>query len=180
MADFTYLLPYTPNSIVPIATTVDTAKYYLLGPVLSKAPITAGSFKIGATYKINVVGVTDFTLLGAANNNVGTMFVTSGRGTKIAGCGNAFELSAFLLPKISTKVRDSTLYKNSHVGFLIYNTGSEYTSPTKAIQQFIGSGIWISPIKTPEVSGSRGGNAALASLLIALSDADIIIDSSTA
>jgi hypothetical protein len=45
--------------------------------------ITAGSFVVGDTYEIVTVGTTDFTLIGAANNNVGTTFVATdvGEGT---------------------------------------------------------------------------------------------------
>ena len=42
---------------------------------------TAGSFVIGARYKILTAGNTDFTLIGAANNNVGTIFTATGAGT---------------------------------------------------------------------------------------------------
>jgi hypothetical protein len=43
-------------------------------------------FVTGATYFITSVGTTDFTLIGAANNNVGTGFVATGPGT---GTGTA-------------------------------------------------------------------------------------------
>ena len=46
----------------------------------------AGTFVIGTTYTILTVGTTDFTLIGAANNNVGTIFVATGPGT---GTGTA-------------------------------------------------------------------------------------------
>ena len=48
--------------------------------------VDAGSFVIGSKYKIESVGVTDFTLVGAANNNVGTEFTATGSGT---GTGTA-------------------------------------------------------------------------------------------
>jgi len=46
----------------------------------------AGSFIIGFEYTIKVPGNTDFTLIGAADNNVGTVFVATGVG---AGPGTA-------------------------------------------------------------------------------------------
>lgn len=46
----------------------------------------AGSFIVGATYTIVSAGTTNFTLIGAANNTVGTVFVATGVGS---GTGTA-------------------------------------------------------------------------------------------
>ena len=46
----------------------------------------AGSFIVGQQYKIVAVGSTDFTLIGAASNSVGTVFTATGVGT---GSGTA-------------------------------------------------------------------------------------------
>lgn len=51
--------------------------------------ITAGSFTVDQGYKILTVGTTDFTLIGAADNNIGTKFVATGIG---AGTGTATQL----------------------------------------------------------------------------------------
>ena len=48
--------------------------------------ITAGSFVVGNTYRIVTAGTTDFTLIGAADSNVGTIFTATGVGT---GTGTA-------------------------------------------------------------------------------------------
>lgn len=48
--------------------------------------VTAGSFEIGKIYKIITVGTTDFTLIGSADNNPGTVFTATGEGT---GTGTA-------------------------------------------------------------------------------------------
>jgi hypothetical protein len=48
--------------------------------------VNAGSFVVNETYKIESSGNTNFTLVGAANNNVGTQFVASGIGS---GSGTA-------------------------------------------------------------------------------------------
>ena len=50
--------------------------------------VTAGSFVIGQTYSITNPGTTDFTAIGAANNNSGTVFTATGTGT---GTGTATE-----------------------------------------------------------------------------------------
>ena len=47
---------------------------------------TAGAFALGGSYTIQSVGNTNFTLIGAADNNVGTVFVATGVG---AGTGTA-------------------------------------------------------------------------------------------
>tara|TARA_B110000459_G_C16450964_1_gene420691 strand:+ start:55 stop:456 length:402 start_codon:yes stop_codon:yes gene_type:complete len=51
---------------------------------------TAGAFVIGTEYKILTAGNTDFTLIGAANSNVNTVFTASGVGT---GTGTAVATS---------------------------------------------------------------------------------------
>ena len=53
------------------------------------ATITAGSFVIGRGYKILTVGTTDYTLIGSADNVIGTKFVATGVGT---GTGTATEV----------------------------------------------------------------------------------------
>jgi hypothetical protein len=47
---------------------------------------TAGSFVVGVSYTITVTGTTNFTLIGAANSNVGTVFTATGVGV---GTGEA-------------------------------------------------------------------------------------------
>lgn len=52
------------------------------------ALITAGSFVIGISYEIDTPGTTDFTAIGAANSNAGTIFTATGIGI---GTGTARE-----------------------------------------------------------------------------------------
>jgi hypothetical protein len=53
--------------------------YYLSGAV-PEAQV-AGNFMFGKKYKIISVGTTDFTLIGASANNIGTEFIAKGLGT---------------------------------------------------------------------------------------------------
>jgi len=53
------------------------------------ATITAGSFVVTRGYKILTVGTTDFTLIGSADNSIGTKFVATGIGS---GTGTATEV----------------------------------------------------------------------------------------
>ena len=50
------------------------------------AVITAGAFVVGTTYTITTAGSTDYTLIGAADSVVGTVFIATGVG---AGTGTA-------------------------------------------------------------------------------------------
>lgn len=43
--------------------------------------VTAGDFVVGQSYRIETPGTTDFTTIGAANSNAGTIFVATGVGT---------------------------------------------------------------------------------------------------
>ena len=49
--------------------------------------VTAGAFSIGSIYKIEAIGTTDFTLIGASANVVGVVFTATGPG---AGTGTAY------------------------------------------------------------------------------------------
>jgi hypothetical protein len=62
--------------------------------------VTAGSFVVGKIYRIVSVGTTNFTLIGAVNNNVGTHFIATGVGT---GTGTA-ELSQTVEAKLQQTV----------------------------------------------------------------------------
>lgn len=62
--------------------------------------VTAGSFVVGKIYRITFVGTTNFTLIGAVNNTVGTHFIATGAGT---GTGTA-ELSQTVEAKLRQTV----------------------------------------------------------------------------
>ena len=55
------------------------------------ANTTAGSFAVGVEYEIITTGTTDFTLIGAADSNPGTVFTATGAGS---GTGTALATSA--------------------------------------------------------------------------------------
>ena len=61
-----------------------TFTYYTDGttitPITGNADVFAGYFVVGSKYTITVPGTTDFTLIGAANNLVGTSFIATGNG----------------------------------------------------------------------------------------------------
>ena len=53
--------------------------------------VTSGAFIVTATYIIQSIGTTDFTLIGAASNTIGLSFVASGAGT---GTGKAYRVNS--------------------------------------------------------------------------------------
>ena len=66
---------------------VNYSMYYWVSPgFASNVSITAGKFVKNLAYTIATVGTTDYTVIGAANNNVGTAFTATGVGT---GTGTA-------------------------------------------------------------------------------------------
>lgn len=94
-----YFLDYTAvnadTSPTAVSAADDTVKFlyvkntdeaesvYLITEALE---VTAGDFVIGETYVIKTAGTTDFTLIGAADSNVGTSFTATGAGV---GTGTA-------------------------------------------------------------------------------------------
>jgi hypothetical protein len=57
--------------------------------------VTAGNFVIGEFYEIESAGTTDFTLIGAANNNIGTVFEATGPGTGTGQAYSGFDTAVF-------------------------------------------------------------------------------------
>jgi hypothetical protein len=90
----------------------------LLGGLESE--VTAGSFTEGNTYQINSQGTTDFTLIGARNNNVGTNFVATGVGT---GTGIATAIY-YVYDKPSATTFRVTAVRDGDVVALTNDTGS--------------------------------------------------------
>ena len=62
-------------------------------PNATPVSVTAGSFVVGTAYQILVPGNTDFTAIGAANNNAGTSFVATGAGSG-TGTASSFQGNA--------------------------------------------------------------------------------------
>jgi hypothetical protein len=87
------------NAYTRVGSTVSNYMQYITpGALIKFAPpaVTAGLFTIGIKWRIKTVGTTDFTLIGAANNNIGTIFTATGAG---AGNGTA-TLTTFKWAKV--------------------------------------------------------------------------------
>jgi len=99
--------------------------------------VTAGSFVIGQQYVINTVGTTNFTAIGAANNNVGTYFVATGVGS---GTGTAWAMngrSAWL----ESNIQSNPVAADYNNRLLYHESGVDdnATSKTQPIYAYIQS-----------------------------------------
>ena len=107
--------------------------------------INAGSFVVGKQYVISSVGNTNFTAIGAANNNVGTYFVATGVGS---GTGTAWAIngrSAWIQNNIqsnpvSADYNNRLLYHESGVD----DSATSNTQPIYAYVQSSDFGIMAS------------------------------------
>jgi hypothetical protein len=84
------------SATLPIASggtgqTTATAAFNALAPVQQTgATVNAGSFVVGNTYSILVVGTTSFTAIGASANTIGVIFTATGVGS---GSGSATNIA---------------------------------------------------------------------------------------
>lgn len=83
------------------------------------AVIAAGSFTIGATYKIVDAGNTDFTLIGSANNRVGTQFKATGIGS---GTGVAKSIYRKSIKDIIDLKPDAVFYRGGSINDLYFSS----------------------------------------------------------
>lgn len=101
--------------------------------------VIAGSFVPGRTYVIVSPGTTDFTLIGAANNTIGTSFVAIGVGS---GSGTALQTylvgSTFTCANIGTALGNGTAFRVTNTTAQLVTSGAFIVTATYIIQ-FIGT-----------------------------------------
>jgi len=84
--DMTNLSPISLRYTSPFIDT-DIASVKLFEYFINSDIVSAGNFTVGESYIIAVPGTTDFTLIGASDSNVGTVFTATGAGS---GTGTAY------------------------------------------------------------------------------------------
>ena len=97
--------------------------------------VTAGSFVPGITYVIVSPGTTDFTLIGAANSNIGTSFIATGVGS---GSGTALQTylvgSTFTCANIGTALGNGTAFRVTNTTAQLVTSGAFIVTATYIIQ----------------------------------------------
>jgi len=97
--------------------------------------VAAGSFVPGRTYVIVSPGTTDFTLIGAANNTIGTSFVALGAGS---GSGTALQTylvgSTFTCANIGTAMGTGTAFRITNTTAQLVTSGAFIVTATYIIQ----------------------------------------------
>ena len=96
---------------------------------------TAGSFTIGRTYTILSPGTTNFTSIGAANSNVGTIFTATGAGT---GTGTA----TYEVP-IAPNDELYLCYESTYAAFIAAHVGFAFTDDQP--EAFLGASLYTNP-----------------------------------
>ncbi len=101
-------------------------------PPLQEPVVTAGAFVVGVNYRILTVGTTDFTLIGAAANTVGTIFTATGVGAG-TGTATASGVIAYYDTGNTAAYMDGSEYfvdTKSEPGRIVLNYGKSWPSTT--------------------------------------------------
>jgi len=122
--------------------TLITSPVALVGPFLGLTTVTggtvaAGSFVVGVTYQILVVGTTSFTAIGASANTVGIVFTATGVGS---GTGSATVIGTFSPTDTMASHAGWTEFTNYTVGTAVRATVT-FTTPTGNASTTPGSNI---------------------------------------
>ena len=88
---------------------------------ISEPAISAGVLELGQTYRINTVGTTNFTTVGAASNTVGTEFTATGIA---AGTGTATIAYGWSTPQVDTFIADAEIVSSRTLNLGIYSGGT--------------------------------------------------------
>jgi hypothetical protein len=129
---------------------------------------TAGAFIVEQQYKIVAIGSTDFTLIGASSNTVGTIFTATGVGT---GSGTA-SIVWVAFSGVTDLIATPTVYSFSGtVGFKtgtygIYGHGIQPAVPATLLNStfeitYVSANTYTVTIATPALYGSVSGGTAV-------------------
>ena len=112
----------TLESIVNFGTTfANTDGIALVAFGESETVYSAGSLEVNQIYRIKTVGTTNFTLVGAASNTVGTEFTATGTTT---GTGTATVSYSWSTPQVNTFVANSSIVNTRTLNLNIFAGGT--------------------------------------------------------
>lgn len=104
--------------------------------------VSASSIIAGRTYQITTLGTTNFTLIGAASNTVGTVFTATGAGT---GTGTAAAQLSFTSLELTRSITETFTYGTGTGSYSDYS----WASPSNTLYGGYGvSGLVVSCILT--------------------------------
>lgn len=78
--------PAAVNDVYTVGINADRTEILSIAVLNTSQSIAADAIVTGQTYKITAIGSTDFTLIGALENEVGTIFIATGVGTGTGYC----------------------------------------------------------------------------------------------
>ena len=128
--------------------------------------VSAGSFVVGEIYKIIFIGTTNFTLVGAANNNVGLSFVATGVGsgtgtatTDAPGIAGTAGTLTWNIPKKYTTYNGILILasikeinpSNYPTDGVVYTASPDLTAPANIINNAQVIGAFYNDVKTTEL-----------------------------
>lgn len=112
--------------------------------------ITATALVADVRYEINSVGTTDFMLVGAPDNIVGTLFYTTGAGTGTGNCREAFDtdnniITSFFVSKgpgtdhesATTRIYTGGAWTAANLGQQVGTTGGEAATNITIVETYL-------------------------------------------
>ena len=87
--------------------------------------VNAGSFVVGVTYVITVVGTTNFVAIGAPSNTVGAIFTATGAGSGTGICNTILAINGYYQRPLAINSAFVRIATNSN-GYPIINGGLDY------------------------------------------------------
>ena len=133
--------------------------------------VAAGSFVNGAVYAITIKGSTDFTLVGAANNNIGTIFTATGAG---AGTGYAINTTD-IRPALTSSLNNLAIDGGFESANGILDDVSIAQDTASITSRVVGTNINITQSSAQAHSGSKSLAFAKINATVSVADGQIAI-----
>jgi hypothetical protein len=141
-----------PEELVYLSPLENFVMHVVTDPIAyENTEITAGAFVTGTEYKIKSIGTTDFTLIGAINNLVGTVFTATD-----AGIGSGIALEQVLTPIASIGVGPYLTEPTVTVASTAIVADREYTILTPNDTDFTTIGAANSNVGTTFIASGPG------------------------